>query len=410
MKILINDHAGHPFQVQLSRALATRGHEVLHTYTRDLQTPRGALQRLPGDPSRLHIEAVALWRPFNRYGLADRVLQERELGLALVERVRRFGPDAVISANTPLGAQALLLEECLRKGIPFVFWLQDLLGIGIRNNLRKKIGPAGSLVGRYYMALEHRLLRKSSAVVVITEDFVPICRKAGVTDRNIHVIHNWAPLQDVPVLPKVNAWAKEKGLAQTFNFIYSGTLGMKHNPELLASLAQAFQEDPHVRVVVITEGLGAEWLAEQKKNRRMKNLVLLPFQPFERLPQVLAAGDVLVAILEPDAGVFAVPSKVLTYLCARRPLLLALPPQNLAARIVRDNGAGIVGSPSDLEGFLNGARALAREAKLRKDMGRKARAYAEKHFDIQRITDTFESILEECARAETLRLPSSRGF
>jgi hypothetical protein len=43
-------------------------------------------------------------------------------------------------------------------------------------------------------------------------------------------------------------------------------------------------------------------------------------------------------------------------------------------------------------------------------MGRKARAYAEKHFDIQRIADTFESILERSSRAETLRLPSSRGF
>jgi len=31
MRILINDHAGHPFQVQLSRSLAAREHRVLHT-------------------------------------------------------------------------------------------------------------------------------------------------------------------------------------------------------------------------------------------------------------------------------------------------------------------------------------------------------------------------------------------
>ncbi len=28
MKILVHDYAGHPFQVQLSRALAQRGHQV----------------------------------------------------------------------------------------------------------------------------------------------------------------------------------------------------------------------------------------------------------------------------------------------------------------------------------------------------------------------------------------------
>lgn len=396
MKILVNDHAGHPFQVQLSRALAARGHEVLHTYTKDLQTPRGRLERLADDPSRFQIEPLALSRPFNRYGLADRVLQERELGKALRATLRRFQPDHVISANTPLGAQAVLVNQCRRKGIPFVFWLQDLLGIGIRNNLQKKIGPAGNLVGRYYLALERRLLRNSSAVVIITEDFVPICEKAGISVRNIHVVHNWAPLQDVPVLSKENPWAEHQGLANTFNFLYSGTLGMKHNPELLASLAQAFRQEPHVRVVVITEGLGAEWLAKQKRSRNLENLVLLPFQPFEELPQVLAAGDILVAILEPDAGVFAVPSKVLTYMCAQRPLLLALPPENLAARIVHDNGLGIVVNPADIQGFLEGARDLARDAGLRHRMGRKARCYAEERFNIDHIADKFEAILRNC--------------
>ena len=38
MRILVHDYAGHPFQVQLSRALAQRGHDVLHAYCASLQT------------------------------------------------------------------------------------------------------------------------------------------------------------------------------------------------------------------------------------------------------------------------------------------------------------------------------------------------------------------------------------
>ena len=63
-------------------------------------------------------------------------------------------------------------------------------------------------------------------------------------------------------------------------------------------------------------------------------LMLLPFQPYEVLPEVLASADVLIAILEPDAGVFSVPSKVLSYHCAGRPILAAIPAENLAARII----------------------------------------------------------------------------
>ena len=40
MRILINDHAGQPFQVELRRSLAARGHEVLRTFAAGLHTPR----------------------------------------------------------------------------------------------------------------------------------------------------------------------------------------------------------------------------------------------------------------------------------------------------------------------------------------------------------------------------------
>ena len=43
LRIAVHDYSGHPFQVQLSRALAERGHEVLHLYSTRFQTPRGPL-------------------------------------------------------------------------------------------------------------------------------------------------------------------------------------------------------------------------------------------------------------------------------------------------------------------------------------------------------------------------------
>ena len=393
MRILINDHAGHPFQVQLSRSLAARGHEVLHTFTAELQTPRGALRRREGDPTTFSITPIALSKEFSRYGLVRRYLQEKELGRVLKTKVNEFKPDVVISANTPLGAQAMLASACRENGAGFVFWLQDLLGVGIRNNLRKKLPFLGSLIGRYYMHLEYKLLKESNSVVVITEDFVPICQDAGVAEKDIQVVQNWAPLKDVPVLDKKNDWSCEQGVDQTFNFIYSGTLGMKHNPELLIKLALHFQDRDDVKIVVLTEGLGADYLKMETKKNGIGNLILMPFQPFEVLPMVLASADVLIANLEPDAGIFAVPSKVLTYLCAKRPLLLSVPPENLASRIVKDNGAGIVVPPSDENAFVQAAERLFSDKGLRENLAKNARAYAEKTFDIEKITDKFEKII-----------------
>jgi glycosyltransferase involved in cell wall biosynthesis len=307
--------------------------------------------------------------------------------------VRKWQPEVVVSANTPIGSQKILAECCQNIGTGFIFWLQDVLGTGIKNNVSKKLPGIGHLVGEYYIRQENGLLKKSQAVVAITEDFEPVLKKAGVDADRIHVVENWAPLDEVPVVDKDNEWSRSQGLDQTFNFIYSGTLGMKHNPQLLVDLAQEFVGQDQVRVVVISEGLGAEFLAEQKKKLGLDNLILLGFQPFDQVPQVQGAADVLIAILEPDAGVFAVPSKVLTYLCARRPLLLAVPLENLAARIVAENMAGVVGDPGDSQAFVQGARQLWQDQELRERMAENGRKYAEERFDIEKIADRFEEII-----------------
>ena len=66
---------------------------------------------------------------------------------------------------------------------------------------------------------------------------------------------------------------------------------------------------------------------------------MLPYQPFDRLPEVLASADVLVVILEPEAGRFSVPSKTLSYLCAGRAVLGSMPATNPAARLLTERAS-----------------------------------------------------------------------
>jgi glycosyltransferase involved in cell wall biosynthesis len=190
-------------------------------------------------------------------------------------------------------------------------------------------------------------------------------------------------------LARTNAWSREHGLDSRVVFLYSGTLGMKHRPDLIYQLAESL--DSSCAVVVITEGPGREYLEKMPKR---ENLLLLDFQPYDRVPEVLASADVLLATLEADAGQFAVPSKVLSYLCAGRPLLLAAPGTNLAASIVERSGAGFVVDPDRPEEWIEAARLLAGDARLRASLGASARRYAEHEFEISRIAARFEEVLE----------------
>jgi glycosyltransferase involved in cell wall biosynthesis len=358
-----------------------------------MQTPHGRLERGDGDPRRFDVVGIELSAPLRKYSFFTRRRQDLEHGRLAVREIERFAPDTVLSGNTWIDAQALLLRHCRRNGIRFAYWLQDLLGIGMYRILGKRLPVFGHLVGALYRARERRLLSLSDAVVAITGDFTDILAGYGVPRDKIHVIENWAPLDELPPHPKDNAWSREHGLQSSFCFLYSGTMGMKHNPELLLRLARHFAAQAEVRIVVISEGLGAQWLEERKRTLGLDNLSLLGFQPFEALPEVLGASDVLVAVLESDAGVFSVPSKVLSYLCAARPLLLAVPPDNLVFRIVGRAEAGLAVPSGDPDAFVAAAERLYRDAVLRRACAHNARAYAESHFDIDRITDRFEPIL-----------------
>jgi colanic acid biosynthesis glycosyl transferase WcaI len=389
LRIVVHDVSGHPFQVQLSRKLAERGHEVLHLYFDSFQSPRGNVQRVACDPPTFAIEGLKFDRPFAKYNLIRRRLDEVRYGRMAARRIAEFAPDVLLASNTPIDAQKVIHGDCRRRGLPVVFWLQDVYSIAMRSILRKRSIPFASWIADYYERAESSLLHESHAVVSISPDFQPILDRWGVRRDRCSVVENWAPLDEVRPVEQRNRWSEAHGLGGKFVFLYSGTIGMKHNPGMLVALADAFAGRPEVEVVVISEGLGADWL----RGNPRPNLRVLPLQRFQELGNALSSASVLVALLGEDSGAFSVPSKVLTYHCIGRPLLLAVPKSNLAARIVEQNQTGLVVSPDDVSAFVASARRLYDDGMLRESAGRKAAQYAAEKFDISRIADRFEEIL-----------------
>src|SRR5258707_159501 len=134
MRILVHDYSGHPFQVQLSRALARRGHDVLHVHCSSYATGKGAVDEGSDDPDGLRV---------------------------------------VLSSNDPLFAKARAARWCRRTRTPWVFWLQDIYSHAMSAYARSRLGVAGAPVGAVFHAIERRLLREASGVVAITDDFRP---------------------------------------------------------------------------------------------------------------------------------------------------------------------------------------------------------------------------------------------
>jgi len=392
LKILLHDYAGHPFTVALARELARRGHDLVYAYRRGLASPRGVLTLGPDDPPGFDIVGVGEPDVVPRNAWVRRFIGEWRHGGLAAELVGKVRPDVVLSANTPVQAQARIRRSTARVGARFVFWMQDIYGIAIERIFARRLPLLGRLVAWPFARLERRLLRLSDETIVISPDFVDEIARWGVATDRVHVIENWGPIEDIPLRPRDNPWARRHLSDASFRFVYAGTLAMKHDPNLLFELARAFVDDPSVEVVVLSEGAAAGWLAPRASEEDV-NLRVLPFQPFENVPEVLGSADVLVALLEPDAGAFSVPSKVLAYLCAGRPILAAIPSGNLAARLIEREQAGLAVNPRDPGSFVTAAKKLLGDPVLRKSMGEAGRTYAERTFAIGEVGDRFESLI-----------------
>ncbi len=107
---------------------------------------------------------------------------------------------------------------------------------------------------------------------------------------SVEVIENWAPLDELAERcggtrggPRLTAWPAGRCCSTPAPSDSSTT------PALLLALARSVGDRDDVRVVVISEGIGRRLAARRstEANRR-RRLVLLPFQPYEVLAEVLA--------------------------------------------------------------------------------------------------------------------------
>jgi len=398
MRILVHDYGGYPFILQLSRELASRGHAVLHLSASGFRRPKAAMERRAHDSPDLSLASVTLDEPPRPSGWR-RLTQERRYGRLLSRQIEAFRPNVVLSANSPLYVQASASASAHAIGAASIIWLQDLHSVAIARITGRRIGMLGSVIGGWFRRTERALLREADGVVAISPAYLQAIAEHGVPIEKVDVIENWAPLDDAPPSTKVNGWSIAHGLHDRPVLLYAGTLALKHNPKLLLELAVGVSD---ATVVVVSEGPGADWLLANGGG--VENLRILPFQPYDRVAEMLASADVLVAVLEHDASTFSVPSKVLTYFVAGRAVLAAMPDDNPAARAIAQAGAGIVVDPADPRALVAGARALLADRDRLRSAGEAARTYALASFAIGPIADRFEAVVASAAHRSGARL------
>ena len=332
--------------------------------------------------------------------------------IQLWKGLREKDVDVIYLASTPpiQGMLGAFIKKF--RGIPFVYNLQDIFPDSLVNNgLAKK----GGLLWKIGRVIENFTYRHADKIIVISEDFKKNIMAKGVPEEKIVVVYNWVDQNAVVDVPRErNKLFDAYGLDRSkFYVTYNGNIGLSQNLDMLLSVAEEFQSAKvqafHGNEICCTDihfvllGNGA-YLDEVKRiiaEKKLENVHLLPFQPYEDISHVFSLGDASLVISKPGTGAASVPSKTWSIMSASRPVLANFD-ENELKQIVKKHHCGIFTKAGDKEAFKQSILALYNNREMAVEMGKNGRQFVmgnlTREVGTQKYVDVIKSVLAEAKK------------
>jgi len=389
LKIIVHDYAGHPFPLTLSQELSNK-YKVYHLYFGNDYGPKASFDI--GFNKNLTIESIGSNIKYNKSNFFTRFIKDFIYGYFVAKRINEIKPDIIISGQCPTFAQEIIISASKKNNSKFIIWVQDFYSTAVHTILMKKISILSLPISFLFKYFEKKQFKITDHLIVISDDFLNQLNNWKIDNNKISIIQNWGNLDQIKFnKSKDITFLKENNLdINKFHILYSGTLALKHNPDLILKIAN---RNSSIEIIVVGIGSGFQKLKNDKN--LPKNIKLLPLQPFNKMNNVLNSADIFLAMLNNDAGNYSVPSKILNYLCAGRPIIFSAPKNNLAAKIVEEAGAGHVFDPNNFDDLNKYIDKLQNDNETRDLLSKNARNYAEKNFQIKHISAKFENIINK---------------
>ena len=290
------------------------------------------------------------------------------------------------------------------KGIRYVYDVQDLWP---ESALASGLMRPGVLVNVLYR-LADWVYRRAPRVLVVSRAAAQYLEKKGVDPLKISIANHWidtAPFGQ----PSSRDVRRESGLDGKFVVMFAGNLGIVQGLETVVEAAALLRDRPEIAFVFVGDGSDRTRLESLVSQHALSNVRFAGQHPASDMPAFMRAADVLLVHLRrSDIADHAVPTKLLAYLAAGRPVLCAT--GGAAAELVQQAGAGVTTPPGDVSALVAAVERLAALAPdARERMGRNGRSFLHAHFDKERVIDGYERILRELAFPGTADALKAQG-
>jgi len=388
----------------IARALRDRGHEV-HVLTGFPIYPEGRV--FPGyhlrPYSREVLEGVTVHRvpayPSHNARAGSRAANYLSFALAgaVVGPLTMPHVDVCFVYSTPATAAIPGLALSALRRLPLVVQIQDLWP----QTVTSSAAVVGSAVGRLESALNRfcdYVYRRADAIAVTSPGMADLIATRGVSRDKVSFLPNWADEKSFMPRAATAGLTAEFGSLRTFTVMYAGNFGEFQALDGVIEAAAILRTRQDIGFVLVGGGVQERRLREKVAELGLDNVRFVDPQPFSRMSDVLAVGDVQLISLR-DVPLFrtTLPSKLQANLAAGKPVIGAV--DGDAARIIEESGSGLVTKPGSASELARAVLALRdMPAERLAAMGARGRAYYEANFSERVLGDRLSDLLCSATR------------
>ena len=299
-------------------------------------------------------------RPWPRRAAAEALLAARLARIASASR-----PRVVVASSPSMFLGPACLAAARRRRARFVWDVRDLTWeYGREGDVIA--GPVAGAAMRSVARTMWATAARADLVVCANDGLAEIVRDR-LTKTRVEVVRNGV---DEALLQLFDPAPAAAGDGTTV--LYAGLLGHAQELEVLVEVAALA---PDLNVVLAGDGPCREELHQLVLRRGLHNVSFTGYVAPRDLAQLYRSSDVLFAQVRKSElhAVTAVPSKLLEYMAAGRPIVYA--GEGAAVALVESTGSGLTASPGDAPAIVEAIRAAVSPEGAR--MGSRGRSYVD---------------------------------
>ena len=342
-----------------------------------------------------HVHLVSALIPdYFGVGLIQKGYASLVIGKRYIDAINKAIPTVkfnLILYSTPPITFVSVIDKIKKRDNAYAYlllkdiWPQGPIDIGALSETGVK-----GLVTRYFKRKEQKLYEISDFIGCMSENNRKyLIEKSGVDKNKIEICPNSIKVRNRPEFDKDEV-RRSNGLPiDKTIFVYGGNLGVAQGIDFIISCLEKNEENKDSFILIVGSGTEYNRLAQWFEKSNPQNSKLISHLPKEEYIKVMAACDVGLIFLDYRFTIPNFPSRLLSYMEGKMPVLAATDPNTDVGTVIEEGKFGYWCESNDSEKFVK-LMELFQEQNERIRMGDNAFDYLKNNYD---VADSYSIII-----------------